>query len=178
MTVLAPDDPSHGTSAGHDRGCGCEPCRRARSTRAANRLLRLGQVPGPPQYLGLRAIALTCGQCGTLRTALPARRSARPRCPLCNAAAVRRWEKGNLERRRRNRTSSRRRAQNATADRAVNSGKEWTGPELEVAARVDLTSAEAAVLLGRTVYGVMTVRHRMKFDPRVAYLAGQGDAYS
>jgi hypothetical protein len=48
-----------------------------------------------------------------------------------------------------------------TRERAMNHGKAWTGPELEIATRPGLAATEAALILGRTVgavYGVRTVR--------------------
>lgn len=50
--------------------------------------------------------------------------------------------------------------------------KQWTGPELEVAARDDLTTLEVAKLLGRTYSGVKGMRAKLLRDPRKQALAG------
>jgi hypothetical protein len=49
----------------------------------------------------------------------------------------------------------------------------WTGPEMEIAAREDLTSKEVALKLGRTLYAVKTMREKLRRDPRKQFLAGQ-----
>lgn len=49
---------------------------------------------------------------------------------------------------------------------AHNRGKHWTGPELDIAMRDDLTAAEAAAMLGRTYAAVMQARNRCKSDPK------------
>jgi len=49
---------------------------------------------------------------------------------------------------------------------------QWTGPELEVASREDLTMAEIATLLGRTIYAVRHKRRALRIDPRAINLAG------
>lgn len=51
-------------------------------------------------------------------------------------------------------------------------GYEWTGPELELAARDDLTSVQIALMIGRTAYAVRTMQHYVRVDPRKANLAG------
>lgn len=52
-------------------------------------------------------------------------------------------------------------------------GLQWTGPELElVATRTDLTHAELARMLGRTVAGVAAARHRVINDPKTRNAAG------
>lgn len=61
----------------------------------------------------------------------------------------------------------------------------WTGPELEIVARTDLTAREAAVMLGRTLYAVKHQRKAIRNDPRKARLADvvgevaeRGDPYT
>ena len=55
---------------------------------------------------------------------------------------------------------------------AVNSGKEWTGPELEILTRRELTDTTAALMLGRTSRAVSQQRHLLSVDPRKINLAG------
>lgn len=62
--------------------------------------------------------------------------------------------------------------QRETVPAASRNGYEWTGPELEIVARGDLTVREAALLLGRTYAAVASVRERLRTDPRKARLAG------
>lgn len=49
----------------------------------------------------------------------------------------------------------------------------WTGPELEIAARSDLSTREVAEMLGRTYLAVKQARYLLKIgDPRLSKLAG------
>jgi len=73
------------------------------------------------------------------------------------------------------RAVSRRRAKaknDASIPGATKRGQQWTGTELEIALRPDLTVADAAKHLGRTLYAVGKVRSRAKREPKVAWLAG------
>jgi hypothetical protein len=54
-----------------------------------------------------------------------------------------------------------------TRDRAGNHGKEWTGPELEIASREDLTTMQVAHTLGRTYDAAYMIRRKLREkDPR------------
>ncbi len=66
----------------------------------------------------------------------------------------------------------RHRAQNATVDGAGRRGLPWTGPELELVARTDLTVDQVAQMTGRTHYGVEMQRRKLRDDPRKLSLAG------
>lgn len=59
-----------------------------------------------------------------------------------------------------------------SADTAHRRWQEWTGPELEIASRSDLTAAEVAKALGRTLAGVAAIRRKLRTDPRKIRLAG------
>lgn len=48
----------------------------------------------------------------------------------------------------------------------------WTGPELELAARADLTALQVANAIGRTVNAVRGARRQLRIDPRKINLAG------
>lgn len=50
--------------------------------------------------------------------------------------------------------------------------REWTGPELEVAARTDLSARQVALMLGRTLSAVKNIRRRLRDDPKTINLAG------
>src|SRR5699024_9788688 len=70
-------------------------------------------------------------------------------------------------------TIRRRKAKNeASLTTATNRYKEWTGPELEVIVRDDLTASEMARMLNRTIMSVKSMRHKCKTDPRKAKMAG------
>lgn len=60
----------------------------------------------------------------------------------------------------------------STRQTASRHGYTWTGPELEIVARLDLTLTQAAEMLGRTYIAVSAKRHQLKEDPRVIALAG------
>lgn len=71
-----------------------------------------------------------------------------------------------------------RRAQAETSDQARNHGKEWTGPELDLAARNDLTAKQVALLLGRTLKAVRVQRHLIRVDPRKLALTDAGEKWA
>lgn len=59
-----------------------------------------------------------------------------------------------------------------TRSKASNSRQRWTGPELQIALRRDLTQEQAAEMLGRSFLAVRSVRKKAKRDPRYQRLAG------
>ena len=59
-----------------------------------------------------------------------------------------------------------------TLDRAARRYQPWTGPELELAARTDLTAKQIALMIGRTKAGVQRMRRRLHEEPKVIQLAG------
>jgi hypothetical protein len=59
-----------------------------------------------------------------------------------------------------------------TLEGATRHGQQWTGPELEVAGRSDLTTREVALMLGRTFAAVSNVRKKLKGDPKTIMTAG------
>lgn len=64
------------------------------------------------------------------------------------------------------------RAQHTTLPTAGRRGMPWTGPELEIVARTDLTAEQAAQMTGRTYHGVADQRRKIGIDPRKRDLAG------
>lgn len=66
----------------------------------------------------------------------------------------------------------RNRANSKSRERAVKNGQPWTGPELETVVREDLTAAEAAALLGRTLKAVKNMRAKCRTDPKFIQLLG------
>ncbi len=101
------------------------------------------------------------------------------RCDVCVAAAAA-ANKPNMQKyreRHRERVNAVQRAkaqarQARSLETARRYGYEWTGPELELAARKDLTATQVAAMIGRTVAAVMTARRRLKDDPKFINLAG------
>jgi hypothetical protein len=107
--------------------------------------------------------------------------------PEKNRDRSRRWSAANPEKRheqarlryaadpegaRRRRRASQAASQANTIATAQRQGYVWTGPELEVAARTDLTVEQAALMLGRTYNAVASARARIRTDPRYDRLAG------
>lgn len=91
----------------------------------------------------------------------------RCRCPVCTAAHTE--ECREPSRRFRQSDQGKRiiaahvkARQDATLDRAHNHRKHWTGPELELAARDDLTVEQIAVMLGRSYFAVAIARSRIR----------------
>ena len=141
----------------------------------------------PPYRLGLRALAWTCPSCGVLRTCpdglLRVGTGRLPRCRcdyLRNLPRVRRnrrarWDADAGYRLAEQRRLNRRSWVNYQApslESATRSGVQWTGPEMELLARRDLTARQIAGMLGRTYYAVANARWRLQRDPRAQMLAG------
>lgn len=61
-----------------------------------------------------------------------------------------------------------------TRAKADNAGQRWTGPEVAVALRDDLTVQQAAEMLGRSYMAVRAVRKKSKQSPRLHRLAFGG----
>jgi hypothetical protein len=53
-------------------------------------------------------------------------------------------------------------------------GYPWTGPELELLARTDLTARQIATMTGRSCRAVYGKRHQLKADPKTINHAGLG----
>lgn len=158
------DDVPHGMSGYTGWGCRCEVCKEAQTEKSRRRALKAGRdfrpgIPGPAPSsfnhgtTGRYWQGCTCGQCHR---------------------AFRDW-KLPYERQPRSRRKVRehkRAANEESLASARNRWKVWTGPELEVASRRDLTAREVARLIGRTVYAVEQKRRALKIDPQAIALAG------
>lgn len=150
--------------------------------RNARATLRHGGTLHPPKTLPYRALAKSCPDCGLLRTTpdhlIHKAAGPLPACPRCRVTRVIQAHKARMERdddyrrRQRRRTDRNRKRANDTAlDQATNHSKQWTGPELEIAMRDDLTARQVAAMLGRTIYAVKHMRRLVKIDPRKDRLA-------
>lgn len=133
----------------------------------AEQTLRKGHPPQPMVSSPYRLLARSCPSCGDLLTTPPEliRKDSGPlpRCQGCHVNAVMR---------------NNRQRQAVTQDRAGNLGKQWTGPEMELVLRRDLSVLEVALALGRTIYGVRYIRRQLieRQDPRYTKVAGVTDA--
>lgn len=134
---IDPASVEHGSFGGGMSGCLCRDC-----------------LPWRPVAHGTaRAYddGCRCGRCTTAKTAEVNR--WRREAPEKFAAAVDRWRLRD------------KRLNDESRDHASRWHEQWTGPELEIAAREDLTAAQVAALIGRTIAGVRTVRQRLRDEP-------------
>lgn len=145
---------THGVS-GYKRGCRCEKCRvakRARNKEEYEKRLRAAEADGASfehGYAGFTHRGCRCEVC-------------------CSAKAVERMAPSRQPGRRRR--NAKRNGQ--TLEQAVRWGREWTGPELELAARTDLTVRQIARMIGRSYYAVSTKRRLLRLDPKTIAVAG------
>lgn len=135
----------HGTANGYkNHGCRCKECRAAKSAEGkAIRERRRASAPANTPHGTPNGYAQWC--C---------------RCADCVAAH--------------SKSKTRRRLANndITRKSAAKAGARWTGPELEIATRPDLTAREAARLLGRSYVAIEHARARCLRDPRYVALLG------
>jgi hypothetical protein len=68
-----------------------------------------------------------------------------------------------------------RRHQTATAFKAHRHKLQWTGPELEIASRADLSASDVARMLGRSYWAVTNIRKKLK-NPMLDQVAGASRA--
>lgn len=127
-----------------------------------------------PWYVGPRTLlARTCNDCGLLmpRSSFP-RGGGGERGHVCHscvtlsltpqqrqARAV--WADRQLQQK-----------QDATRDTARRHGQHWTGAELEIALREDISTMEAAVMLGRTYAATCAAKAKARHDPKWRQVAG------
>lgn len=161
-----------------------------RNRRNAEVTMMRGGVPQPPISLPFRPIARTCRKCGDLVTT-PAHRLRKgsgplPRCPKCAIEEVSAYQKKrravDAEYDQRVRELARRASRKSidknqaeTLPTASRNGHEWTGPELELVLREDLTVKEISLMIGRTFAATAHARHRARTDPKFIRLAGVVD---
>lgn len=77
-----------------------------------------------------------------------------------------------VEAKRKYRQDYEEKVKSATVPGARNARKEWTGPELEMAARDDLSVKEIARRLGRSYAAVSVIRHKIRHDPKTINFVG------
>lgn len=136
-----------GTLAAYERGCSCDQCTkigREAKRQASRRSRERWRAAGVvPEHGVTGALNYGC------------------KCDVCRQAAnkgVREWQ---------------RQANDKSLDRASRHNSQWSGPELELAAREDLSASEVAERIGRTMWAVQTMRQRLRKEPSQQWLAGR-----
>jgi hypothetical protein len=81
----------------------------------------------------------------------------------------RQWRAANPEKREAE-VASKQEANRKSREAAARHYWPWTGTELEIASREDLTEAQVASMLGRTLGSVNTMRGKLRDDPRLQML--------
>ena len=176
-----PKPTKHGTAPMYATGCRCEDCTQAntkRGHRARKARFQRVLVDGPPEGVrhGLSA-ALNWGcKCEVCTTAVRKRNKVlsdrakagnikhvrggwRQDCPCesCRVAKSK-WAKARND---------------SSLESAHHHFYRWTGPELEIIARHDLTARQCAEMLGRTFAAVQNQRSRLNHaDPKRVILLG------
>ncbi len=123
------------------------------SASSPEELLDLIWVPanGHARYMGTRSlVARTCHKCCLLKSAEDFRQEKKTGywssvCTSCKVTTLRGTD------------HDMKRVQDETLDRAVKRYEPYTGADMEIIAREDLTVKEKAILLGRSYYGVATM---------------------
>lgn len=135
----------HGTIAAYRRGCRCDGCREASvtSTRDWRQKIRSRD-----------------GDAGVPHGTIGGRLNYQCKCEQCqdtHRRTVQAWQ-----------------AKTNTALRAAarRHGNQWTGPELELASREDLSSRQVGEMIGRTLWAVATMRRRLTKEPKQILVAG------
>jgi hypothetical protein len=125
-------------------------------------------------------IAKTCPQCGAFlpASAFEVKRDGGRRhiCAPCQSDVfLERYRADEQFRAQTNANALRHHAKSqiSTIDRAHHAGMEWTGPELEIVMREDLTRPQKAEMLGRTHYAISQMIWKIQSgDPKKVRLAG------
>jgi hypothetical protein len=168
---------SHGTYNAYKEGCRCDKCLAERDTCTARARERRALARQHGTYAMHRAgcrceacVAANDAHCAEMRTKRkPVVRSHGEgrtyqhgcRCEACMAARAAEKLKQQYQ------------YQDASSDKATRHRAEWTGPELEIAARTDLSNREVAAMLGRTFFAVNAKRKQLRSEPRDQWLAGK-----
>lgn len=135
---------SHGTTARYTNyGCRCDQCREANRLRLRTyRTEARTGVKSPPHGTQTGYTHYGC------------------RCVACTEAGLAYYK----------RVSAKFTRVNARiAMTAVNHGKEWTGPELELLVRDDLTARQVAAMLGRSPMAVGAMRRKVRTGRKAAF---------
>lgn len=158
---------------------------RSEAERKASLGLAAGRSLAPMHNLPYRLLARTCPKCGTFWTtpdALILKSSPQARCSTCDNARARarrlrnpsvgrqqqaKWRAAHPEAAAKLSRMVRDRVNDRLRGVAHRHRAEWTTADYEMAARDDLTAAQVAERIGRSLYAVRTMRRRMRIDPRL-----------
>ena len=158
--------------------------------RAAHSAAAAARWENDPQQIGTRTLlAMTCKKCGRLQPGTAFRLSGQSK----GRTRMGRWDRrtwygpcatcrsrrnDELVRRDEDRLAKSHKTFNQRMKRANDAmpqprkGYQWTGPELEVIERRDLTARQAGVLIGRSKYAVEEMRKRIKVEPKLQRVLG------
>lgn len=170
----------HGTTYTYKRGCRCDECREAkrlyrlRIREEARKRAQSGFTQFKHGYSGYRNWGCRCETCsaGHAEKLKAQRERTDARAPGSRAKKDAEWRERQgapLREAGRRRWAD---EQAATLASIARNRVQWTGPELELASRPDLTAKAVALMLGRSLYAVTNMRRRLKDDPRLIRLAG------
>lgn len=145
---------SHGME-GYAQGCQCEKCTRA--NRERHREVRRKLASKDPSEIphGLSGYCNYSCRCDVCRAA----------GKIMNAASTSPVKPGAKAKYARS-------IQQQTRLTAHRLNQQWTGPELELAARRDITARQLAVMIGRTYAAVAVMRRRLNREPMLDHVAG------
>lgn len=134
----------HGTVTRWVRGCRCDECKHAKTESSKQ----------------WRASVRSQAATASIPHGISGRQNYLCKCETCMQAqrsATRHWQRSRNDQ---------------LLDRARRHNQQWTGPELELAARRELSARQVAEMVGRTMYAVMSMRHRLEIEPKLQTLAG------
>lgn len=157
--------------------CRCDTCRSAKAEYQSG---RRGSTSGyMKKYRAARREAVAKGAVEVTH-GLGGYTNDRCRCDIC-VDAFRTWRAENPDKQwhvqhpeEANKAQRRKLAnwQAETLEKAKRHSMQWTGPELELASRNDLTVREIALMLGRSYASVHNMRKKLKSDPKTIMVAG------
>jgi hypothetical protein len=162
--------PTHGKPGTYRRGCRCDECRAANTRYAREERKKRRERLETAQFKH-GAAAYTnwgcrCEVCTKAHTKLcaPAGERWRKRDPEAVLELKRRWRERNPETVLWVDRTAKARRQAETLEKAGRHYYRWTGDELELADRDDLTIKEIALMIGRSYAAVKNMRQKLK-DP-------------
>lgn len=157
----------HGASGYSNWGCRCDVCTAAHSAKMRRaRQVRIQKMlagdPAVPHGTASGYVSWGC-RCDPCVAAAAAARAEHPSRRDYKAIYARHQAELRAAAKQRN---------DESRDRAERHYQPWTGPDLEMALREDLTVAEVAAALGRTQRAVQNIRFKHRHEPRLQNLAG------
>jgi hypothetical protein len=145
-------------------------------------LARQARLEIDPQWVGSRTLlAKTCKQCGELRpgSAFHLNHLGKHHCgrdSVCTRCRKRRSRElirqDETRRIATNEQSARAAKRRNHAMPQPRGGYQWTGPELEIIEREDLTAQQAGLMIGRSLSAVYTMRWLIRNEPKYQRVLG------